>query len=374
MGLTVVQRKNLAQFVHDAMEMEESIYTLGKMEEEAQKQRDQIISEANTRWAEANEAKREAEKEKNFFTDSPEFIKPKMHPEKILPLTIKKFFIWLLPCAFATCIVLSIAISIMSEKGMEIETDKLVAWVWASAAIASLVIGIIMAIREVTSAYKNEKSGLEWKQKEYWKAKREAEQKLLRTRENVQQESENWQRAMNAAGLLEKQIDTIHRNRNEISARLSSLYSFGLIPPDYRQMDCVIMLNQIFRNGLADDMRGAILLYEERVRHGEIVRGMGTIARMLGRLSQEMSAVTSRLERINENVCSMSRNLQMHNDALLRSNGKLLEEMRSNRQATQELIEQTAIGNYTSEQLLKSQEKILYYQRLQNDGALPYVY
>lgn len=374
MELTVVQRKNLAQFVHDAMEMEESIYTLGKMEEEAKKQRDQIVSEANTRWAEANEAKREAEKEKNYFTDSPEFIKPKLHTGKILPLTIKWFFIWLLPCAFAGCIVLGIVSGIMSEKGMEIETGKFAAWMWASAAIASLVIGIIIAIWEVTSAYKNEKSNLEWKQKEYWKEKRKAEQKLLRTRENVQQESENWQRAMNAAGLLEKQIDMIHRNRNEISARLSSLYSFGLIPPDYRQMDCVIMLNQIFRNDLADDMRSAILLYEERVRHGEIVRGLDKIASMIGRLSREMSAVTSRLERINENVCTMSRNLQMHNDALLRSNGKLLEEMRSNRQATQELIEQTAVGNYTSEQLLKSQEKILYYQRLRNDGALPEVY
>lgn len=374
MELTVVQRKNLAQFVHDAMEMEESIYTLGKMEEEAQKQRDQIVSEANARWAEANEAKREAEQYKNHFTDSPEFIKPKIHPEKILPLTIKIFFIGLLPCAFAACIVLGIVSGIMSEKGMEIESGKFAAWMWASAVIVSLVIGIIIAIREVTSAYKYEKSNLEWKQKEYWEEKRQAEEKLLHTRENVQQESENWQRAMSAAGLLEKQIDTIRRNRNEISEKLSSLYSFGLIPPDYRQMDCVIMLNQIFRNGLADDMRSAILLYEERVRHGEIVRGMGTIARMLGRLSQEMSAVTSRLERINENVCTMSRNLQMHNDALLRSNGKLLEEMRSNRQATQELIEQTAVGNYTSEQLLKSQEKILYYQRLRNDGALPEVY
>lgn len=374
MELTVVQRKNLAQFVQDAMEMEESIYTLGKMEEEAQKQRDQIVSAANAEWEEAKNAEIEAARHKSYYTNPPEITKPKLHAGKVLPLTIKWFFIWLIPCAIAVCIVMGIVSGIISEKGMEIETGTFAALMWSISAIISLVIGIVTAISSVIGSYKYEKINSEWRQKEYWEDKRRTEQELLSAQENLQREREKWERAMSAAGLIEKQIDAIHRNRKELSTKLSGLYGFGLIPPDYRQMDCVIMLDQIFRNDLADDMRGAILLYEERVRHGEIVRGLDKIASMIGHLSREMCAVTSRLERINENVCTMSRNLQMHNDALLRSNGKLLEEMRNNRQATQELIEQTAIGNYTSEQLLKSQEKILYYQRLRNDGALPYVY
>ena len=118
-------------------------------------------------------------------------------------------------------------------------------------------------------------------------------------------------------------------------------------------------------------MRGAILLYEERVRHGEIIRGMNKIATMLGRLSESMYAVTSRLEAINSNALAMSHDLQRHNDALLRSNKSLIKERGENRQATQELIEQTKLGNYTFEQNLRGQQRMLYYERERQYGNLP---
>ncbi len=58
-----------------------------------------------------------------------------------------------------------------------------------------------------------------------------------------------------------------------------------------------------------------------------------------------MYALTSRLEAINSNVLAMIQDLQRQNDALLRSNKRLTEELGENRQATQELIEQTKLGN-----------------------------
>lgn len=54
-------------------------------------------------------------------------------------------------------------------------------------------------------------------------------------------------------------------------------YSVGIVPPDYRYLDCVGVLRQIFSNDLADTMREAVLIYEERVFRGDLIRGIDKI-------------------------------------------------------------------------------------------------
>ena len=42
------------------------------------------------------------------------------------------------------------------------------------------------------------------------------------------------------------------------------MYDMNIIPPDYRDLVYLFGFYKIFRNNLADTMREAVLLYEER--------------------------------------------------------------------------------------------------------------
>ncbi len=379
MELTTVQQKNLAQFVHDATEMEEAIYTLDKMEVEAKRQKDQLLYNAQEKYNNAEEAVQKCSSEYNhrcsWENNELRSKPPKLNIGKIIGLTFKYFFVHFIPCVLGFGIICGIILGIMaSTNGYRDEDNFFAIAAWGGGAILSLLTAIIRANYEVKQEYLNEKEKCENSLKWAKESKRDAEKSLQSAQSQFSLQTQNLGQAQATAAVMDEQIGMIRSKRNEIAAKLTELYGFGLIPPDYRQMDCVIMLDQIFRNGLADDMRSAILLYEERVRHGEIIRGLDKIASMLGRLSQGMSAITYRLESINGNVTRMSRDLENYNELLLSSNNQLLKEMKNNRQATQELIEKTEIGNYTSEQLLESQKKILYYHRLRNSGGLPDMY
>ena len=76
------------------------------------------------------------------------------------------------------------------------------------------------------------------------------------------------------------QADLLVQTADELHAKKESLYRANIIPPDYRELDCVLMFHQIFRNDLADTMREAVKIYEERVFRQEVIRGIDRIYRM----------------------------------------------------------------------------------------------
>lgn len=80
------------------------------------------------------------------------------------------------------------------------------------------------------------------------------------------------------------------------------LYSLGIVPPDYRTLDSLVMLDSIFRNDLADTMREAVLIYDERVFRNEVLRGIDRIYTMLGQLSSSMRALETRLIEVRTEV------------------------------------------------------------------------
>lgn len=101
---------------------------------------------------------------------------------------------------------------------------------------------------------------------------------------------------------MENQIATIQSKKN-------ILYNLNVIPIDYRTIDCIMILKSIFKNDLADTIREAILLYEEKLFRGEVIKGIDKIYDMLGSLAYSMQSIESELIQIKHGIYSMEKEL-----------------------------------------------------------------
>lgn len=151
-----------------------------------------------------------------------------------------------------------------------------------------------------------------------------------------------------------KQLQCLRQNLASLYANRKKFYSVGVVPPDYRTMDCVYVLEQIFRNDLADTMREAVLLYEERVFRGEVIRGMQNITNQLGDLSSLMSALRTDITLVG---CDVSR---MRDDMV-----HIYEQNRSFAadvaRSNDRLYEETKLHRYAVEAIQQSNQKIVDY-------------
>ncbi len=146
---------------------------------------------------------------------------------------------------------------------------------------------------------------------------------------------------------IKKVLQPLYSNRDKF-------YSVGIVPPDYRTMDCVYVLDQIFRNDLADTMRDAVLLYEERTFRGDVIRGMKNITAHIDNLSSLMSSLRVDINMIGRDVALLrddmdkiyTQNLNAA-DAAARHNDRMYEE--------------TKLHRYAVEALQKSNQKIVDY-------------
>ncbi len=171
--------------------------------------------------------------------------------------------------------------------------------------------------------------------------------------------------------LLGEELSNIQQKQELISNKLTELYDYGIIPQDYRTFDCVTILDQIFRNDLADTMRDAIKIYEDRVFKGSVIRGMDKICTAIGNLSQGMEVISRRLDIINTNVLEMSNDLYNYNQSILNTQKDLLDETQKSRIATEDLINETQLGRYTNEKILESNKRLEYYAEEYRMGRMP---
>ena len=156
---------------------------------------------------------------------------------------------------------------------------------------------------------------------------------------NNQKEQERYENTKaikeNELSLIQNEANLVHTKYNELLAIHNNLYSIGIIPPDYRTMDCVYVFDQIFRNDLADNMRQAVALYEERVFRGEIIKGMGTIISKLDSLQGTMSDLVSDIYSVKQNVSFMSQDVYRMAEAQSKHNDKMLENSKATRYAAE---------------------------------------
>ena len=177
------------------------------------------------------------------------------------------------------------------------------------------------------------------------------------------------------------QIALLKNSIQTLCEKKEDLYSIGIIPPDYRQMDCVIMLHQIFRNGLKDNMADAILLYEERVFRQEIIRGIDKIYKMLGQLKDSMRAIESRLMEVKQELQMIGSDMSNQLAAIADNQSRLLSEMEdaSEAQASyaaaqeqwqREQLAETRASRYAAEAVQRSNERYEWYMEQHRQGLM----
>lgn len=197
---------------------------------------------------------------------------------------------------------------------------------------------------------------------------RNIEQKIVKLQALADKHTANAQYYREQIENVKKDLEPLYRNR-------ITFYSDGVVPVDYRTMDCVYVLEQIFRNDLADTMREAVLMYEERVFRGEIIRGMANIAAHIDSLSSVMSHLRTDIDRISRDVAIMREDMdQIYEDNrefandIKKSNDKLYEETKLHRHALEALDNSNrALLGYAEkdrqslEELAKSNQKLVDY-------------
>lgn len=367
MGNSVVPKDVLARYVHDAVEMESAIYTLDKMEEECKRKKQSIISEAENDYSEAvtkfdtakGELSEAATKDYSTYYSGPK------KPEIVNIIgrgCLLSLFGGTLICSVIIVIIAFIIFLITKDESfLELDEEKLGPLVIAMDAVL-LIAYCVHDYKSEQNAYKKAQfKHNEEKDARKKEALKEAQREVSYKEKSVDKANKNRTLAKNKARLIDIQINELVNKRQQIQNNLRSFYSFGLIPPDYRTFDCVMMLDQIFRNDLADTMREAIKIYEERVFRGTVIKGMDRICSMLGHLSSEMSAISLRLDMINSSVVQMGEDLNRTNQRLMNNQRELIEQSIKNRSATEELINETKLGRYINEQLLESNQVLAKY-------------
>ncbi len=137
--------------------------------------------------------------------------------------------------------------------------------------------------------------------------------------------------------LMQSQLNDLNNAISRMKQQRDKFYGANLIPVDYRTLDCVYILDHIFRNDLADTMREAIANYEERVYRGEVVRGINAIVSRLDHLTGLMSDLGRQLGRLQTEVSMMSNDVYSMAERQSHTQDQILEETRLRRYATEEL-------------------------------------
>jgi hypothetical protein len=118
----------------------------------------------------------------------------------------------------------------------------------------------------------------------------------------------------NARALMDE-AQECYNKAEQIKEILDQCYDkSGIVPPDYRYIDCLVVVQHAFRNGLADSMKEAVLYYEQKEFRNQVIRGVNNIHEMLGQLAGTMNEVRGILSSIDNNVYGIMRNQEVSNN------------------------------------------------------------
>ncbi len=115
--------------------------------------------------------------------------------------------------------------------------------------------------------------------------------------------------AKEKSSFLLQQAKICENASKEINTLLQNYYKeTDIVKQDFRRADCVIILDFAFRNDLVDTVREGINYYETKVFRYEIIKGIKNICSRLDELTTIVSALGADLECINENIDRLNAN------------------------------------------------------------------
>ncbi|MBR6744104.1 MAG: hypothetical protein IKM00_02660 [Clostridia bacterium] len=158
---------------------------------------------------------------------------------------------------------------------------------------------------------------------------------------------------------MDKYAERLEEFAKRLKIDQQNMLNMDVIPPDYRNLKCLFELYRIFYNNLADTMREAIMIYEDRVFKGIIVREMREYNNKLGLISEYILDVRDELYRISYDTNLMGKEIQnIYED---------IQHIRENQSAQNhrqdQMIEELRATRYANEVVKESQERCEWYKR-----------
>ena len=391
----IVTKRKIASYVHDAADMEKRILTLEQaaedLEEKSKEKKTRAYQKRNTDEKNKISLRPMDKNTQNYYCEERSYIGfdkywKEYYKDESFNFAPKGIGCgpWIVSfiLGFIVCI---IADAVAYSKGTKIELDNtfgegsaLILWIVIASVIRLIWRLILRAIsnaecNEVNSAIAsdNRKSKQEYEsrlaqQKEYNEKVAENNKKykqaLADKRQELDREAEELERE---AQFYAAQAEETRKALEPLYKQRKKFYSVGIIPPDYRTIDCAYVFDQIFRNDLADNMREAVKIYEERIFRGEIIRGvrslgqlMGNVSSLLTRLQSDMSSIRSEIGSMNKGVVRIYEQNQKQNDAMLDEAKRNYAALESR---NRELFKETQMSRYALESLKENNDKLMKY-------------
>lgn len=325
-----VTKEQTAQFVHDVMEMEKSIFTLDRAMADCEKKKKKILDEAHAKTAKViNKAKTKKERSENGIVEINERINSRsnwvpQYPRGVfwrtviivgmfimLPIVALGGF-WISEYFYCSMLAITIPLAIV-------------------ALIITVYIGDLCAKRNICCQIRDNKA--------YIERRKERLIQLSEELRKAQNEYDNalfeQNRAIEPANLLDAQKKQLKENRDAISRSLTTCYENNIIKPKYRNIECVIIMNELYQNDRVDTMREAMDKCEERLfRDG--------VNAKLGQMVISLAEISSTLDSINFNLGMMSQDL-------FNISEQIAQGQREQQKSNEELIKETKLSRYAAE-------------------------
>lgn len=178
---------------------------------------------------------------------------------------------------------------------------------------------------------------------------------LQTSRQRLAKAEEELAAVVSTETYIKEQEKTMQEQAQKIRQLLDRFYSCNVIPPDYRTPDCLMVLRHIFRNDMADTMREAIKIYEERVFRNEVLVGFRNIYEGLGSLSASMGFMQKTLEGIRDNISLVDSDIRNLSTLVEQGNWLQAEAISQTASAQSNMIAYAQSTQYATEALRDSQ-------------------
>lgn len=336
---TALSKQQISDFVDDALAMEIKIYSLHELADKLRVKARKIGSQASEKWTSFDKRYRTekgmSQEEVNLknqldqLNKKIENIKSTLDEETKYQLSsigngsvIGSMLIALIISALIFAISSVAIISALSISSPELATR-----LEESGLLNAIGMPIIFVILAVTfkSATSKKKKKAQRKAEAYIKERistlekdraaiiakinsPEIAKKRI-TADQYQYVQENVAKMRKEQNNLIEQAAECDQKAYEIKQILDQCYSqSNIVPPDYRYIDCVAILQHAFRNGLADNMKEAVLYYEQKEFRNQVIRSVNDIHQMLSNLANTMTEIKGVLNSIDYNVNTIMRN------------------------------------------------------------------
>lgn len=365
MGNEVVKKDILAQYVHDAVDIEVRRHTLNKMRDDLIISRDKgleeqerAISLLNSKHErkikkielelgsiEAKHTSKVSSVEQEIKINEDKIDEVKKKPSEVSRSFSSDSFP--IVFGFLGAIVGVVAFVIFGELGIFSTDSELIKGIilWLSMLLGG-IFGALISYRKqkadwIKDCRNSDRYTIQTANSNIQKLQAEQQEELTTYKKELSQkqserialgEQQQLERAEAENDLANEQkiyaeltghIDVISEKLDTVDSQLREFYSVNLIPPNYRSIECVIAFDQMFRNDLVDTMREAALLYDERVFRGEMITGLNKIYEAINELGGLMSETVSVLRQIESNTSRMCDELCEVSSNLVRMNANV---------------------------------------------------